>query len=257
MKTNPERDKIANAVWDAFMFEGADYKEIDIEYLALLITEKNNDFLQYPPDVLKDKLAKYLYSETTHVVKGKRVEDKTSKYQRVKGKKIVYKLRKQKKKIEKPMVKPIPKEETSTDNASFIGKAGEMAVCSELLFNEYRAATMPFDDGIDIVALKNGKTFYVQVKTTQITKEGNFSFKIKTASFERYDRNDCFYIFVARGKENTFIVTTAHDISRWIKSEMISRNERNITITVSQMAGHLFVKDEDLTPLINAFDILK
>lgn len=252
---------IADAVYDAFMFSGADYKEMDLDMIALIITDRDNEYKKVNPDELRKKISSYMSNATTHTVKGKRVEDKESTYQRVRNgkggfKKGVYKLRKQKKKAEKSVVSPIPKETVSTTDSNFIGKAGEMAVCSELLFREYYASTMPLDDGIDIVAMKEGKTFYVQVKTTQITKEGNFSIKIPTASYERYNRNDCFYIFVVRGKENTFIVTTAHDIWRWIKLGS-SKNDRNITITFTQIAGQIQVNGEDISPLINAFDILK
>ena len=255
MKTIPE------AVYDAFMFNAPDYREMDLDTIAYFIVERDNDYTKENIEEIRKKVSSYLSNATTRTVKGKRVENKESLYQRVpngKGgyKKGVYKLRKPKKKVEKPLLPPIPKETISTTDSNFIGKAGEMAVCSELMFREYYAATMPLDDGIDIVAMKDGKTFYVQVKTTQITKEGNFSIKIPTASYERYNRNDCFYVFVIRGEKNTFIVTTAHDIWRWIKLGS-SKNDRNITITFTQLAGQIQVNGEDISQLINAFDILK
>lgn len=252
---------IADAVYDAFMFSGADYREMDLDMIALVITDRDNEYKKVNPDELRKKISSYMSNATTKTIKGKRVEDKESKYQRVRNgkggfKKGTYKLRKPKKKVEKPVVAPISKEKQSTSNSNFIGKAGEMAVCSELLFREYIATTMPFDDGIDIVAMKEGKTFYIQVKTTQLTKEGNFSIKIPTCSYERYCRNDCFYIFVVRGDKNTYIVTTAHDIWLWVQRGS-SKNDRNITITFTQLAGQLQVNGEDISPLINAFNIIK
>ena len=132
-----------------------------------------------------------------------------------------------------------------------------MAVCSELLFREYYASTMPVDDGVDIVALKNNKTYYIQVKTVQVKTDGAFSVRINTSSYERYNRGDCFYIIVARGKTNQFIVATAHDIWRWVKDGNATKNDKCITITFTQTMGCIFVKEENVKSLINAFDIIK
>lgn len=252
---------IGDAVYDTFMLLGSNYKEMNLDDIALEIQDKFNEYKKSDIDIIRNQVSRFLANATTKTVKGKRVENKESLYQRVKNgkggyRKGYYKLRKPKKKAEKPVVAPISKDRQSTVNSNFIGKAGEMAVCSELLFREYIATTMPFDDGIDIVAMKEGKTFYIQVKTTQLTKEGNFSIKIPTSSYERYCRNDCFYIFVVRGEKNTYIVTTAHDIWLWIQRGS-SKNDRNITITFTQLAGQLQVNGEDISPLINAFNIIK
>lgn len=58
---------------------------------------------------------------------------------------------------------------TSSNNkpsTNFIGRSGEYAVMSELLYNNYNANIMAVDEGIDIVASKNNIFYYIQVKTT-------------------------------------------------------------------------------------------
>ena len=64
-------------------------------------------------------------------------------------------------------------------NTQYVGKAGEMAVFSELLFYGYNASIMSVDDGIDLVATKDGRFFFIQVKTaiSNNDKIPNFSIK--------------------------------------------------------------------------------
>lgn len=257
-------NEVKKAVYDIFMMCLPDYKEMDLDYICLEIQRKLQGWENVDLNELRKKVSSYLANETMKSVKGKRVENTDSVFQHVsngKGgyKKGTYKLRKPKKVRQKPIVKPIPIEVISSisTNTIFIGKAGEMAVCSELLFREFYASTMPVDDGIDIIALKENKTFYIQVKTVQIKSDGNFSVKIGTSSYERYNRGDCFYIFVARGQQNKYIVVAAHDIWRWIKNGSASKSDKNITITFTQNMGSLFVKDENISSLVGAFDIIK
>ncbi len=252
---------IKDAVYDVFML-ASEYKEMDLDDIALEIQNRFSEWKDADLNELRKKVSSFLANATTKTVKGKRVENKESLYQRVsngKGghKKGKYKLRKQKKQVNKPIVKPISVEIPTSTNTMFIGKAGEMAVCSELLFREFYASAMTVDDGVDIVALKNDKTFYIQVKTVQIKSNENFSIRINTNSYDRYNRGDCFYIFVARGAQNIFIVATAHDIWRWTQNGCATRNDKNITITFSQNMGSLFVKEENINSLIGAFDIIK
>lgn len=55
------------------------------------------------------------------------------------------------------------KEQISTQ---YVGKAGEHFVVSELLFRGYNASIMNVDEGLDIVATKEGKLYNIQVKTS-------------------------------------------------------------------------------------------
>lgn len=98
MKTIPE------AVYDAFMFNAPDYREMDLDTIAYFIVERDNDYTKENIEEIRKKVSSYLSNATTKTVKGKRVENKESLYQRVlngKGgyKKGVYKLRKPKKKV--------------------------------------------------------------------------------------------------------------------------------------------------------------
>lgn len=251
---------IQEAVDDFFLQKVEGRKEFHFEEIAVAITMHNNEFTNRSPDDIKGAIKDYLYSCATKSVKGKRVEDKEGKYQRVpngKGsyKKGIYRLTKPKKKKEsKPIPNPItPRQTSESSEKNYIGSAGEMAVCSELLFREYNVSRMSVDDGVDIVAIKNGKTFYIQVKTTQVTSN-NFSVTIGSRSFDRYSSNDCYYIVVARAKENKYLIFTADDIKRMISNGVVTKSDRQISISFSQSNGHIYVKSESVDYSLNSFE---
>lgn len=248
------------AVDDFFLQKIEDRKEFHYEEIAVAITMHNNEFKDRRPDDIKKDIRDYLYSCSTKTIKGKRVENKDGKYQRVSngkgGKKNgVYRLRRPSKKRDpRPIPNPItPRQTSESSEKNYIGSAGEMAVCSELLFREYNVSRMSVDDGVDIVAIKNGKTFYIQVKTTQVTSS-NFSVTIGSKSFQRYSSNDCYYIIVARAKENKYLIFTADDIKRMISDEAISKSENKISMSFSQSEGHLYIKNEKVDYSLNSFE---
>lgn len=251
---------LKDAIYDAFMFSGVGYKEMDLNDIALLIQDRDNEYKDSDLDVLLKKVSSFMANHTSKTVKGERKIVKGELYERVpngKGgyKKGTYRLRKPKREP-KPKhvllpISPRPKQESLDKN--YVGSAGEMAVCSELLFREYNVSRMSVDDGVDVVAIKNGKTFYVQVKTTQVTSN-SFSVSIGSKSFDRYSSNDCYYIIVARAEKNMFLIFTADDIKRMISNESISKSDKVISVTFSQSDGHIYIKNERVDYALNSFE---
>lgn len=259
---------IKEAVEDAFNLLGVGYREMTLDDITLEIQDKNSDFKDYDLDVLRKQISSFMANATTKVVKGERVINKDSKFERVKNgkggyKKGVYKLRKPK--VVKPKAEPeliiTPSTElTNVDsNTLYIGSAGEMAVCSELLFRGYNVSRMSVDDGVDIVAIKSGKTYYIQVKTV-LVKSKNFGVKISEKSFERYCSNDCYYIIVARTATKTgipinqYLVLTADNIKHLQGSGDIKVGNGIINIGFSQESGHVFIKDFKVDQMLNSFE---
>lgn len=101
-------------------------------------------------------------------------------------------------KVERQVSPTGPIEPPETEK-SFLGKAGEMAVISELLFWGYNASAMLVDSGIDVVASKGGKYFHIQVKTAT-ESAGKFYFSIRNSSFQQNHNSSMFYVFVLRQK---------------------------------------------------------
>ena len=251
---------LKDAIYDAFMFGGADYKEMDLNDIALLIQDRNNEYKDYNLNELLKKVSAFMANHTSNIVRGERKIVRGELYERVpngKGgnKKGVYRLRRPTRRREpRPIPNPItPRQTSESSEKNYIGSAGEMAVCSELLFREYNVSRMSVDDGVDIVAIKNGKTFYIQVKTTQVTSN-NFSVMIGSKSFDRYSSNDCYYIVVARAKENKYLIFTADDIKRMISNGVVTKSDRQISISFSQSNGHIYVKSEPVDYSLNSFE---
>lgn len=263
---NPQT--IKEAVYDAFMISSPDYKEMHIDDITLVIQYRNSFFKDFDTDVLRKQVSSCMASSTTKILKGKRVLDNESLYERVKNgkggfKKGVYRLRRPKAKKEKPIplaVEPIL-ELVSDAGTGYVGSAGEMSVCSELLFRGYNVSRMSVDDGVDIVAIKNGKTFYIQVKTVQV-KNATFGVRVNGKSFDRYSRNDCYYIVVARTEIkkvplNQFLIATADDINRLISIGDAKQNNGSISISFSQEMGSIFVKSSNVDYMLNSFERIK
>lgn len=114
-------------------------------------------------------------------------------------------------------------------NTTHLGKGGEFAVMSELLYRGYNANPATVDDGVDIIAWKGRGVFFIQVKTT-IIEGGEFRYSIKKDSFDRYYQNNMFYVFVLRTEEerdfdkyvNWYLVFPASTIQQYIDNGQIS-----------------------------------
>ena len=114
----------------------------------------------------------------------------------------------------------------------FLGKAGELAVMSELLFWGFNASAMLVDSGIDLVASQDNKYFHIQVKTSS-DAGGRFGFSIKQSSFKSNDNSSMFYVFVLRtGLACEFIVLPSSDIRALVTRGVITDSATySITIT--------------------------
>lgn len=148
-----------------------------------------------------------------------------------------------------------------------IGKGGEYAVMSELLYNGYYTSQSSVDDGVDIVAYKNNDVFFIQVKTT-IVKNDYFVFRIKKESFDRYNRSGMFYVFVLRFIENKkavslYIIFPTNMVEHYAKGRYItqSKDEYNIRFRVSgpkvYLVGESGISQDITETNLNQFDLIK
>lgn len=245
-------------------FENDLYTAIYLNYkrsgLSIAEIASFMDKSKYPDEAaLRTKVSRKLNSLTHKTIKGKRVENKESLYKQ--KKKGVFVIRERR---NIPTIKPAPKgicPPTPTYNKAyslFCGKAGEYAVASELLFRGYNISSLAVDDGIDVVAIKDGKTFYIQVKTSVLTGHDNAHYSISKKSYERYNKGDCFYIFVVRGtNKNAFIVAATADIEHWLSTGDAPQSETSISINVTQRAGSLYVGDNNVKYLVDNFEKIK
>lgn len=122
---------------------------------------------------------------------------------------------------------------TDTDDTKKIGTGGEYIVLSELLFRGYQANIMSVDDGIDIVASKDNKIFFVQVKTTYMDNN-RVCVQIPISSFERVKAHDVRYFIVVRegyGRAR-ILMLHQHDIITNAANGYIDKSNTNYNIKI-------------------------
>lgn len=251
------------AVDTIFQMKVEDRTELHYGEVAVAVTLHINEFIGKSPDDLKDEILKYLYNSATKIKRGKRVENREGKYQRVSNghggfRQGVYRIRKRRSTPTVKLKYLIQESKLKgSDNPVFIGSAGEMAVSSELLFCEYNVSRMAVDDGVDIVATKNDTTYYIQVKTVNITDANKTSFKvsISNGSFARYNNHKCYYVVVVRGDKNYFLVFTADDIKRMQDNGNIKSGVGSITLNFKQNGdNHIYIRNENVDYALNSFE---
>lgn len=127
----------------------------------------------------------------------------------------------------------VGKPETDTDDTKKIGTGGEYLILSELLFRGYQANVMSVDDGIDIVASKDNKIYFIQVKTTYM-ENNKISIQLPISSFDRVKAHDVRYFFVIReGYGNARILMLhQHDIITNAANGYIDKSETNYNVKI-------------------------
>ena len=129
---------------------------------------------------------------------------------------------------------------------------------SELLFWGFNASIMTVDDGVDIVASKDGKFFLIQVKTATPKNDGKFSFTIKRSSFQRYQSSDPFYILVMRNEQiNYFLVIPNKNLQYFCSTGSIGFGD-TLALTVTKSGVKFLLNGrEDITPFFGNFAIIQ
>ena len=206
--------------------------------------------IQVTPDKLPGKISAVLAADA----KKKGTKASFSKIKNKSGglKRGIYRLKR------KPIVKPTPTLQPNVSN-QYTGKAGETAVISELLFYGFNASGMAVDDGIDVIAGKNNKYFHIQVKTSNHSDSGFFTFSIKKSSFIAKDSFQTFYIFVLRESDdyryyNDYLILPSSQVRQLIEVGII-RDGQTLSIKIQKdKRGRYFLNaKQDVTISVNTF----
>lgn len=140
----------------------------------------------------------------------------------------------------------------STDSnipTEYVGRAGETAVMSELMFRGYNANRMMIDEGVDIIAVKDNIYYYIQVKTVSI-KGGKVHCQIPINRFDQYIGSQIRYFVVARyidkGEErNRFFMFTNSDLDKYVYDRCVKRGDTAVSIKIGfdEHTGKPFLYD--------------
>jgi len=156
------------------------------------------------------------------------------------------------------IAKTIPAPPTVSNN--FLGKAGEHAVMSELLFWGYNASLMTVDEGVDVVASKQNHYFHIQVKSAAESDKGKFAYKIKSTAFASNQAANTFYIFVMRRKGGSdFAILPSSHIGNLRGLGIISgTNDLSLTIACDERRRVFRLNNtDDISLWINNFSVIR
>ncbi len=125
-------------------------------------------------------------------------------------------------KMEAELPEPPVGNSGSGKDTNFIGRAGEYAVMTEYLMRGYNATLMTVDEGIDIVASKDNKFTFVQVKTTHLDQNLKASVKISKASFDNNRQHNVVYVIALREDVGRFrFLVIAQNIIEFLHSQNV------------------------------------
>ena len=147
-------------------------------------------------------------------------------------------------------------------DTGYFGKAGELAVMSELLFWGYNVSQMTVDQGIDLVASKDCKYHHIQVKTAmpQAQADGSpkYQFTIKQSAFDANHNSTMWYVFVLRKKTgNDYAVLPSSDIHTQRNAGIIGGKDLSVKISVEDKGKkHIMNGKRDINMFINNFPLI-
>jgi len=206
--------------------------------------------IQIKPDQLPDKISAALSADTRKTgtkSSFSKVKNKSGGFQRG-----VYRLKRKPVVTPKPTLAPVL-------STQYIGKAGEAAVMSELLFYGFNASAMAVDDGIDIIASKNNKYFHIQVKTSTPSDNWTFGFSIKKSSFVAKDSFQTFYVFLLRGCDNSryyndYLILPSSEVRKLIGVGIIKDGQAlSLRIQRDTRGRYILNAKQDVTISVNTF----
>lgn len=157
-----------------------------------------------------------------------------------------------------------PKDEETDDDKrryDFTGVAGEHWVRSKLLFRSYETSRPVPDMGVDLVARKDGNSFYLQVKTSN--KKGNaYYFPLRERAFKRLRDVGAYHVFVMRrpDEEVHCLVLPRSLMKVMIKAGKIGlvkmgKSHRGYQVRIAENDGAYTIKGTDVSEYVDNWDL--
>lgn len=144
-----------------------------------------------------------------------------------------------------------------TNKGRFYGEGAEYHVVAELLYNGFQASNIPVDEGLDVLAFKNNKFYYIQVKHKNLNNNKPITFK--RTSHEITGGGDMYYIFVLLSENvRKFIILPWHMVDNWITQGSIKLNAGNeYEVDIRFIDEEYRIKDIPLTKYLNKWEIIR
>lgn len=128
----------------------------------------------------------------------------------------------------------------------FFGKAAELHVTAELIYHGFQATNIPIDVGLDILAFKNNKTFYFQVKHKDLNSSAPI--KLTKSSFDKSGSGDVYFIFVLLSDDvqREFLIIPFHIVNDWIRDGLAEEKDNEYLIFIKKDGNDYKLKDRVL-----------
>ncbi len=127
----------------------------------------------------------------------------------------------------------------------FFGKAAELHVTAELIYHGFQATNIPIDVGLDILAFKNNKTFYFQVKHKDLSSSAPI--KLTKSSFDKSGGGDVYFIFVLLSDiKREFLIIPFHIVNDWIRDGLAEEKDNDYLIFIKKDDEEYKLRDRAL-----------
>lgn len=148
----------------------------------------------------------------------------------------------------------------------FWGKATELYIVAELMYRGFNSSLLPVDLGVDVLAIKDSKTFYFQVKNISFDKVASRTIPITTSSFSKNQSSNMFYVFVLqRGQKKNVLILPYQRMHELMRKKLISFNEESkdfsICISLNDEVVNIHLpsdrsKFEDVSSYLDDWDVI-
>lgn len=132
----------------------------------------------------------------------------------------------------------------------FIGRAAETYIVAELMYRGFNASILPVDLGVDVVAVKDNKTFYFQVKNISFDKNNSRKIPITTSSFLNNQSTNVFYALVLQKGQNKEVLMLPFLKIRELMNEGIIQLDKEIkdfVLDISRVNDLVQINSKDKT----------
>lgn len=137
----------------------------------------------------------------------------------------------------------------------FYGVAAENLVVSELLYRGYEAYLINVDLGLDVMAQKDGKTFFFQVKNISFDNSNTRTITITKSSYIRNKSNNVYYFLIMQTKFiRDYIIIPQLKFQEFEEKGLIKpANEENLGLTFKKNNNSYSINFKEIEESLAAF----
>ena len=141
------------------------------------------------------------------------------------------------------------------------GKGAEHLVAYELYQQGFdNVALAGVDGGYDLIAIRNGDNFQIQVKTSKLYGKSS-AYNISKRTFLDLNGSTTFFVFVllalAKEDQTRFLVVPYPKIKNWINQGNIAEYDAEYGVKIRQDGSKVYIKDKDVSDHINNWNSIR